>query len=106
MLIPTQYHNTLTPVSEILPILLNLIARENILEVEVSTLHQRRFTGDFFGLLKQKNIDSKYWMLILMLNRYSHPGEYSGDAKFKNINGLVVDQAVSAASVRRRSQFK
>jgi hypothetical protein len=105
MLIPKFYHNTSANILEILPIILNLIAEEAIAEVSVSDILQRRFTGDFFGLLKQKNISVQYWTIVLMLNKYNHPGEYSGAPTFKTIDGTAVDQVMAAATVRRRIQF-
>lgn len=105
MLVPTHYHNTTVTISEILPILLNIVANETVTEVTVSTLSQRRFTGDFFGLLKQKNINPQYWLIILLLNKYNHPGEYQGSPTFKTISGNLLDQVLEAATVRRRLQF-
>ena len=68
-----------------------LVRLANYREVPVGELEQRRYIGDFYGLLKHLRVDSKYWAYNLQVNRLAHAGEYNGAAIIKISESNLID---------------
>ena len=85
-----------------LPIFLNLLASEKLKEVDITLLQRRIFKGDFFGLLRQKNVPSSHWTLTLLANQLEHSGQYKGEATIKLVDGGSLDALLGQASTGTR----
>lgn len=67
--------------------------------VQVSDLQQRKFIGDFYGLLKEFNVSTNMWTLHLIANKLMSPGEYNGESIISIIQNTVFEQLINSQVV-------
>lgn len=87
-----QYYG-LTDYEIIAPYINYCIEYETRVTLEISILESRRFHADLFGLLRIKNIEPLLWPIIMIINGYNSPGEYSGESKLIGVAGSVTRSA-------------
>ena len=70
---------------------------------DIPLLTQRKFIGDFIGLLNSIGVDPKMHDLTMLLNNLSDPGEYGGEATIfipsNTVVSLILDSARKAVKI-------
>jgi hypothetical protein len=92
-----QYYG-LTNYETISPIINYCAIHEGRSAINITYLEGRRFYGDLFGLLRLKNIDAVLWPVIMVINGYTSPGEYTGEPKLIGITGDVTRRAFTRST--------
>lgn len=65
-------------------------------KLDVPLIAQRRFTGDFYGLLHYMQVLPNQFDITLMLNSLADPSEYVGAESILVLAGTALDTLINA----------
>lgn len=99
MLKASDYHYNQIHPEFLSPYVQYVVANSEVRYIRLDKIQQRRYTGDFFGLLLELGILSNLWLLQLVVNGYTSPSDYAGDEAIKTISGREFNELMTAHAI-------